>query len=310
MSNSSSCAPASWCCHGAHWFISACCRCAAPADPAFAPPNESPLEPDAVIPLLVPMVADTDFWYRLSYGGWGLSGAEAPGRLFASTFHRTLEYDRAARTFGELAGCSGGVSAMVFSPAAGALYLARFAGVGLEFVICEYLPGSGAACSPHAWGGLAPEFVQIRALGASDDGRLLYVAEAALLIGEMNEDQVGVRLSSPRETARQTDPVRSYSQTVPLQLSSAEVNSASSRGGRTCPAHICKSLGASREPRHRGVKMPAIRTLTGWEAPGRSSRSSTSPLVPSPYSSGAWACPSRSTPSSPSGRRPARLARP
>jgi hypothetical protein len=164
-------------------------RTFAPRNPAYSPVNEFPLAGGDVLALLVPMVADMDFWYALTYGGWGLSSAEGSGRIFASTFHRTLEYDMAAQSFRELEGCSMGVSAMVFSSATGTLHLARYSGTGLSFELYFYSPLS-AVCTPHVWTGKSPAFKQIRAVGVSEEGLHLYVAETVQMLDVVNEEQV------------------------------------------------------------------------------------------------------------------------
>ena len=148
-----------------------------PPNPSFELPNESSMVPSTQYPLFVPLVANTDFNDRAIYGGWALSYAEGAGRLFASTFHRTLEYNIASHSFRELVGCSGGVSAMVFSEADQILHLARFTNIGLAFNIYFYDPASGQ-CTLRKWGTVAPLFqMPIRALGISSDGKRLFFAE-------------------------------------------------------------------------------------------------------------------------------------
>ena len=149
----------------------------APVNPEYTVPNETPMVPSSQYPLFVPLVANTDFNNRAIYGGWALSYAEGAGRLFASTFHRTLEYTVTGNSFRELVGCSGGVSAMVFSEADRILYLARFTNVGLAFQIYFYDPATGQ-CILRQWSSAAPLLqVPIRAMGISSDGKQLFFAE-------------------------------------------------------------------------------------------------------------------------------------
>ena len=164
-------------------------RMEAPAMPAFSPPNDTPEVSATRLPLFFPMVADTDFNNRLTYGGWGLSSAVGPNRLFASTFHHALEYDIDGASFRELDGCNSGVSAMVYADSTGLVHLAKFTGIGLSFRIFTYEPAT-ARCAPHSWVGSEPAFKQIRALGVSDDGSFLYVAEAYSYITELTEMQL------------------------------------------------------------------------------------------------------------------------
>ena len=148
-----------------------------PVNPENAVPSETPVVPCSQYPLFVPLVANTDFNNRAIYGGWALSYAEGAGRLFASTFHRTLEYIIASNSFRELVGCSGGVSAMVFSEADQILHLARFTDIGTAYDIYFYDPTSGQ-CTLRQWISVAPLFqTPIRALWVSRDGKHLFFAE-------------------------------------------------------------------------------------------------------------------------------------
>ena len=162
---------------------------AAPAVLAFSPPNETPQVPAAWLPLFSPMIADTDFNNRMTYGGWGMSSAVTDGRIFASTFHHTFDYHVANSSFLELNGCGSGVSAMVYSEATALLHLAQFTGSGVAFRVYTYDPAIGH-CSAQAWEGPEPFFLQIRALGVSADGQQLYVAEASSGLEDLTEMQI------------------------------------------------------------------------------------------------------------------------
>jgi hypothetical protein len=64
---------------------------------------------------LPPQVADTDYNWIMTYGGWGLShAAHKDGRVFVSTFHRAAVFDPShPPRFRHLSGCSTSVSALV-----------------------------------------------------------------------------------------------------------------------------------------------------------------------------------------------------
>jgi hypothetical protein len=124
---------------------------AAPIDPAYTRLNANPDLPAPYQPLFVPGVANVDYQYHLTYGGWGISHAVVASEvsvsgqerwestIFMSTFHRVLAYRPAMGQFNTLPGlCGKGVGAMSAAARIGVLYLARYTGHMKQYEIYDY----------------------------------------------------------------------------------------------------------------------------------------------------------------------------
>ena len=141
------------------------------------------------LPVFIPKIADTNYYWYYIYGGWGLSSAAISDMIFVSTFHRTVVYSVSKNTFTELSGCETGVSAMTQGSSPYSLILARYSGSGYTFFIYTYSIADGR-CKRYEWPGPEPEFKQIRAIGASSDGETLFLAESHELVDQVQENQV------------------------------------------------------------------------------------------------------------------------
>jgi hypothetical protein len=164
-------------------------RAEAPPVPAYTKINQVAGSVSEYLPLFITKIADTNYYWYYVYGGWGLSYTATDEIIFVSTFHKTFSFRSADRSFVELEGCSSGVSAMALSADSSSLFLARWSGIGYEFLIYHHSIADGT-CLPYAWSGQAPTFLQIRSMAASTDGHTLYVAESLTWLNQLSETQV------------------------------------------------------------------------------------------------------------------------
>ena len=148
----------------------------------------------ATLPILIPKVADTNYYWYYVYGGWGLSSAVTEDLIFVSTFHKTVVFNQSNNSFNEVIGCASGVSAMTLGAIPGSLFLARYSGTGYSFSIYTYSV-SGSSCQPYSWPESQPSFNQIRALAASNDGETLFVAETYQWVNQLREYQTIKRVN-------------------------------------------------------------------------------------------------------------------
>ena len=163
-------------------------RVAAPPVPAYTGENLGPGSLSDVLPVFIPKIVDTNYYWFYVYGGWGLSYAATGRLIFTSTFHHTVAFRVDDLSFSALAGCDGGVTAMTLSAGSDRLFLARYTGVGYQFELYGYSLAD-ALCSPYQWNGTRLTFAPVRAMGASADGRTLYVAEKADWVDQLREYQ-------------------------------------------------------------------------------------------------------------------------
>jgi hypothetical protein len=159
-----------------------------PAIPSYTRVNRVAGSLSDTLPVLIPKIADTNYYWDYVYGGWGLSSAVTDDMIFVSTFHRTVVFHISNSRFREIKGCESGVSAMALSAAHDFLYLARYSGSGYSFLIFQYSM-THSTCLPYHWKDEIPEFKQIRALAASSDGESIYIAETYQWIDQLFEYQ-------------------------------------------------------------------------------------------------------------------------
>jgi hypothetical protein len=159
-----------------------------PAVPSYTRINQVAGSLSDTLPILIPKIADTNYYWYYVYGGWGLSSAVTDELIFVSTFHRTVVFDISNATFQELEGCESGVSAFALAAAHDTLYLARYSGSGYAFLIFQYSL-QDRTCLAFDWKDKKPEFKQIRALAASEDGESIYIAETYEWVDQLVEYQ-------------------------------------------------------------------------------------------------------------------------